>query len=112
MPSDGVKSIEFVRRKAGMPIPEFQRYWREVHGPLGASIGPVRRYVQNHTRANAYERSQPPALDGLAITWFDDTNAMRASALTDEYASTRADEPNFLTEPLDFIITDEHVLLS
>ncbi len=51
IPPGGVKNIELVRRKAGMPVPDFQRYWREVHGPLGASIGTVLRYVQNHAPA-------------------------------------------------------------
>ncbi|MFH1240799.1 MAG: hypothetical protein V1689_00435 [Pseudomonadota bacterium] len=35
------------------------------------------------------------------------TAAMRLSAATPEYAATRADERNFLTEPLPFIITQE-----
>ncbi len=35
---------------------------------------------------------------------------MRASARSPEYATTRADEDNFLTVPLDFIITREHVI--
>ena len=47
----------------------------------------------------------------MAITWFDDTAAMRASAETAEYAATRADEANFMA-PGDapFIITREHVV--
>jgi hypothetical protein len=34
LPVDGVKSIEFVTHRPEMSIPDFQRYWREVHGPL------------------------------------------------------------------------------
>jgi len=45
--------------------------------------------------------------DGVAETWFDDTSAMRVSGASPEYAATRADEKNFLTEPLPFIITRE-----
>ena len=111
LPPQGVKNIEFVRRKAGMDVPAFQRYWREVHGPLGASITTVLRYVQNHARAASYRDGREPPLDGLALTWFEDTAAMRASALTPEYAATRDDEDNFLTVPLDFIITREHVII-
>ncbi|MEQ8233679.1 MAG: EthD family reductase [Gammaproteobacteria bacterium] len=111
IPPGGVKNIELVRRRAGMPVPEFQRYWREVHGPLGASIGTVLRYVQNHARASSYRDGNEPPLDGFALTWFEDTDAMRASARSPEYATTRADEDNFLTVPLDFIITREHVIV-
>lgn len=112
VPAKGVKNIEFVRRKAGMPVAEFQRYWREVHGPLGASIKTVQRYVQNHATARSYTDGKQPLLDGFALTWFEDTDAMRASAMSDEYRTTREDEDNFLTVPLDFIITREHIVLA
>jgi len=107
----GVKNVEFVKRKPGMGVEPFQRYWREVHGPLGAAIPMVRRYVQSHTRRAAYESGRAPAYDGVAITWFDDTQAMRASAETAEYARVRADEPNFIAPDPPFIITVEHVIL-
>ena len=111
-PPGGVKSVEFVTRKPGLGVDEFQRYWREVHGPLAAQIPMIRRYVQSHTRPSAYERGRTPAYDGVAITWFDDTQAMRASAATAQYARVRADEPSFIA-PGDppFIITTEHVVI-
>ncbi len=111
-PTNGVKNVEFVTRRPGMPVEEFQRYWREVHGPLAALIPPVRRYVQSHTRRSAYERGRTPAYDGVAVTWFDDTRAMRASAATAEYARVRADEPNFILPASPFIITREHVIVA
>ncbi|MEK7713946.1 MAG: EthD domain-containing protein, partial [candidate division NC10 bacterium] len=93
VPRDGVKNVEFVTHKPGMPIDAFQRYWREVHGPLAALIPVVRRYVQSHTRRSAYElAARAPLYDGVALTWFDDTQAMRLSAATAEYARVRADE--------------------
>ncbi len=109
-PADGVKNVEFVRRRPGMSVEEFQRYWREVHGPLAARIPVIRRYVQSHTRRSAYEGGRAPAWDGVAITWFDSTDAMRASARSPEYAATRADEPNFVAPGPPFIITREHVI--
>jgi uncharacterized protein (TIGR02118 family) len=111
-PSGGAKNVEFVVRKPGLGVDDFQRYWREVHGPLAAQIPMIRRYVQSHTRLSAYERGRTPIYDGVAITWFDDTEAMRASAATAQYARVRADEPNFIA-PGDapFIITTEHVVI-
>jgi uncharacterized protein (TIGR02118 family) len=111
-PSGGAKNVEFVTRKPGLGVHDFQRYWLEVHGPLAAQIPMIRRYVQSHTRPSAYERGRTPAYDGVAITWFDDTRAMRASAGTAQYARVRADEPNFIA-PGDapFIITTEHVIV-
>jgi len=111
VPVGGVKNIEFVRKRGDLDVAAFQRYWREVHGPLGASIETVLRYVQCHTRAGAHGRAIPPPYDGFALTWFRDTAAMRESARSPQYAATRADEDNFLSVPLDFIITREHVIV-
>lgn len=102
-----VKNIELVTRKQGMPIAEFHAYWRDSHGPLAAKIDVIRRYVQSHTLIKEYSKEAPPAYDGVAETWFVDTASMRLSAASPEYAATRADEKNFLTEPLPFIITRE-----
>jgi len=110
--ASGVKNIELVRKKAVMDTEKFHRYWIDVHGPLGSSIGPIRRYVQSHTRSGAYANGRVPTLDGVALTWFADTDAMRAAAKTQQYADTRADEHNFLTVPLDFVITKEHVVVA
>ncbi len=110
-PPGAAKNVEFVTRKPGLAVDEFQRYWREVHGPLAARIPMIRRYVQSHTRPSAYERGRTPAYDGVAITWFEDTQAMRASAATAQYARVRADEPNFIAGDLPIIITTEHVIV-
>ncbi len=108
---EGVKNIEFVRRKSEMDVGAFQHHWREIHGPLGASIKQVSRYVQNHAKSSSYLNGRSPKLDGLALTWFKDVDAMRESAQSVEYEATRDDEENFLTIPLDFIIAQEHILL-
>ena len=102
-----VKNIELVTRKQGMPLVEFHSYWRDFHGPLAAKIEVIKRYVQSHTLMDEYDKEVQPAYDGVAETWFTDTAAMRQSAATPEYVATRADEKNFLTEPLPFIITRE-----
>jgi hypothetical protein len=48
----------------------------------------------------------------VAQVWFDDTSAMRASALTEEYQAVREDEPNFIDQQaLDVIITRERVII-
>lgn len=111
-PPDGVKAITFLKRRPEMSVPDFQTYWREVHGPIAAQIPVLKRYVQSHTRLGGYRNGRTPLYDGLAIAWFDSTDAMRVSATTEEYARTRADEPNFLSvEDMAFIIAREHVIV-
>lgn len=108
VPADSVKNIEFVTRRPTVALPEFRRYWRDIHGPIGANIPSILRYEQNHTSTEAYTAASAPRFDGLAITWFASTAAMREGALSPEYAVTRADEPNFLPDGhLPIIITRE-----
>ncbi len=112
IPENAVKNIEFVNQRPGMDLMEFRRYWREVHGPLASRIPPICRYEQNHTALTAYADGGRPAYDGLAITWFESTAAMKASARTPEYAETRADEAAFLPDGhLPIIITREHRII-
>ncbi|MGH7916385.1 MAG: EthD family reductase, partial [Candidatus Binataceae bacterium] len=51
--SSMLKLATFVFRKPGFSVEEFQKYWREHHGPLAAKIPEVRRYVQSHTRPSS-----------------------------------------------------------
>ncbi len=75
-----VKLSFCLRRRAGMSREEFQRYWREVHGPLVRSFAGVlriRRYVQTHTSATPYNdalrqsRGGPEGYDGVAELWWE-----------------------------------------
>jgi len=107
-----VKYVAFARRKPGMDVAPYQTYWKEHHGPLAAKIPVVHRYVQSHLLLSGYRSGTAPVYDGIAETWFDDTNAMRVSQTTPEYQAVRADEPNFIDPGnLAFIITTEHVML-
>jgi uncharacterized protein (TIGR02118 family) len=110
IPDPAVKNFEFVNQRGDLDRAEFDRYWIEVHGPLAAQIPQIRRYVQSHVLPSSYTGAMVPRFDGLALTWFDDLAQMRASAVTDEYVRTRADEANFLSPgDLPFIIATERV---
>ena len=112
-PEGGVKKIGLLVRKPGMDVEPFQRYWRGVHGKLASKIPSIRRYVQSHTKLSGYRREPQPNWDGIAATWFDSVDEMRAGAATEAYTNTRADEVNFLEagEPK-FLITKEHTIIS
>ena len=51
-----------------------------------------------------------PVYDGVAQTWFDDLEAMRAAAGTDERAATHDDEANFLAAPSSFVVCTSIVM--
>jgi uncharacterized protein (TIGR02118 family) len=112
IPDNAVKNIEFVNKRPGMALEPFRAYWRNVHGPLAATIPVLHRYEQNHLALSEYEKSPAPPYDGLAITWFASTADMKRGTTTPEYAATRADEPNFLPDGhLPIIVTREHVVV-
>lgn len=109
IPAGAVKNIEFVNRRPGMALVPFRDYWRQVHGPLGATIPTILRYEQNHCNDDEYADGDP-RFDGLAITWFASTRHMREGAATEAYDLTREDEKNFLPDGhLPIIITTEVV---
>jgi uncharacterized protein (TIGR02118 family) len=112
IPDNAVKNIEFVNKRPGMGLEQFRAYWRNVHGPLAATIPVMHRYEQNHLALGEYAKGEPPAYDGLAITWFASTADMKRGTTTPQYAATRADELNFLPDGhLPIIVTREHVLV-
>jgi uncharacterized protein (TIGR02118 family) len=111
-PDTTVKRVDFLVRKAGMPMEDFQRHWLMVHGPIAAAIPALRRYVQSRTRRSAYEAGRVPAYDGAAITWYDSIEAFRAAAAGAEYARVAADGPSFLAvDRVRSILTREHVIV-
>lgn len=93
--ADGLKHVELVCRRAEMDRPGFLAYWRDVHGPLAAAIPTVRRYHQLPATDDEYLQGEP-ALDGLAVLWFDSTDSMREGARHPAFAATRADMPRLV----------------
>jgi len=87
-----LKLIFCLHRLPHLSRAEFQRYWREVHGPLvrrHASALRIRRYVQAHTLDDPLNaalqagRGAQEAFDGVAELWWDsraDFEAATASA--------------------------------
>ncbi len=92
-------------------MPEFVRYWRDVHGPLAALIPTLVRYEHNYL--DPYPRiGAADTYDGVGVTWFESSAEMKRGKLLPEFAASRLDEPNLLNgAPLPYLITAEHVLI-
>ncbi len=90
-----VKLIYCISKKPDLSVEEFQRYWRETHGPIAGRIPGLRRYVQCHAVPELYGRGAPP-YDGAAELWFDDLDAMRTAMRSPEVAAALEDEKNFI----------------
>ncbi|MFC1825427.1 EthD family reductase [Thermodesulfobacteriota bacterium] len=109
VPPGSVKLIAFLNRKAGLTLAAFQKYWREIHGPMGSTIPGVRRYLQCHTLTNTPECAQTPMYDGVSMEWYENTAAMNEALKTPAFDRIIADEANFLG-PYAFILTSEQVI--
>jgi uncharacterized protein (TIGR02118 family) len=107
-PPGGIHLVALAMRKSGSSVEEFQRYWREHHGPLAVRIPGLRRYVQNHPRPELYGGRNAPLCDGVAEAWFDSLEELEQSNASPEMKSVRADEPNFIdTSGIIFILTED-----
>jgi uncharacterized protein (TIGR02118 family) len=91
-----IKSMGLAKRKEGMSVEAFQRYWRDVHGPIVARTPGLRRYVQSHVVPELYDSDTPPAFDGLAELWYDSLEARAEAQATPEWRAATADGPNFI----------------
>jgi len=83
-----IKLVFCARRLPHLSRDEFQRYWRETHGPLVARYAAVlriRRYVQVHTLDDPVQdalrasRGGPEPYDGVAELWWDSRDELEAA---------------------------------
>jgi uncharacterized protein (TIGR02118 family) len=87
-----IKLTFCLHRRDGMTREDFQRYWRETHAPLVASVAEtlnIRRYVQTHTVDDAINdpirasRNAPVPYDGVAELWWDSLESLAAPGQTE-----------------------------
>ena len=106
-----LKAIVMFKRRTGMTVADFRRYWLEEHPKVVLALPGIRRYVQSHVTDSAYAGGREPAYDGVAEVWFDDWEALRRSGLSAEWQAVQADEARFL-DPASrtLLVTEEHVI--
>jgi uncharacterized protein (TIGR02118 family) len=104
-----IKGVWQLKRKDGMALDEFRKYWIEVHGTLGRKLPGLRRYVQSHLIDEAYLYAEP-RYDGVAQLWFDGPDAMRAAFSSPAGLELGADGPKFIdVAALTHFVAQEHV---
>jgi uncharacterized protein (TIGR02118 family) len=88
-----VKLVFLLRRLPTLSREEFQRYWRDTHGPLvarHAGVLRIRRYVQTHTldtpvaEALRATRGTGEPFDGVAELWWESLDDLGAATATPE----------------------------
>ena len=90
---------------------EFYKYWREIHGPIGAHIPGVRRFVQSHSIPVPGDAHQPD-YDGMVELWFDDVAALLTARKTPQWEASTRDETNFIDHrKTAYFVTEGHGLV-
>jgi len=88
-----IKLIYCLRRLPSLSLEEFQRYWREQHGPLVRSHADtlrIKRYVQSHTLPGGLtdavraSRGAAEPYDGVAELWWESAEDFAAANATPE----------------------------
>ncbi len=90
-----IKVIYCFRRRAGMSEEAFNDYWERVHGPIGARLPGLRRFVQSRA-ISIPDDARAPDFDGVVELWFDDVAALLRARSSAEWERSGLDEPNFI----------------
>jgi uncharacterized protein (TIGR02118 family) len=106
-----IKAIWQLKRKPGMSLNDFRRYWLEVHGGLGRDVPGLRRYVQSHLIDEAYLYAEPRH-DGVAQLWFDSIDALRFGFNSPAGRALNADGANFVdASSTRYFVAQEYVVI-
>ena len=90
-----------------MSVDDFRNYWLNEHAAIIRAIPELRKYVASITLPSAY-RNREPLYDGISEAWFDDEDAIRASADSPPRRAASADDAKFVDmSKAASIITDE-----
>ena len=115
-----IAMIACAKRKAGLSLAEFNRYWIEDQAPLVRSVPQfmrhVRKYVQFHCDPDVAEGGSPfggsVVYDGVGELWFDSRESLKRAFEEPRYLQViRPDELKFLDlEKCLVFITQEFVI--
>jgi uncharacterized protein (TIGR02118 family) len=101
-------------RRSDLTFEQFDKYWRDVHGPLFASQSEVKRYVRRYIQEHHAKHTMPgtvsSSFDGIAEIWFDDISAANAFFQSDDYKqNVIPDEETFMDRTrCELLFTNSH----
>ena len=104
-----INAITIIKKKQGLTYEKFQNYWKNEHAEIVTRSPLVGTYVQSHPIYND-KLTFEDTIDGIAEIWFDDTNAMRSLAATEEYNDIQDDEKVFIDGSAVTLIIAEDII--
>ena len=98
------KVVYLLKRKDGMGLEEFKRYWLEKHAPLVLKLPNLKRYSINVSTRDGAE------FDGIAELWFESREKMKEAFKTDEGRAVVEDASAFVGKNI-VLEVEEHAIL-
>jgi uncharacterized protein (TIGR02118 family) len=106
-----IKVVYCIRKKPGLSDEDFFRYWKDVHGPIGARIPGLRKLVQSR-RISAGDDAHPADFDGVAELWFDDVASLLTARRSPQWDASTQDELNFIDQRhVAYLVCEENVIV-
>ena len=106
-----IKLVYCITKKDDMSDEEFFRYWKDVHGPIGARIPGLHKLVQSHRLPITADKKHSD-YDGMAELWFDNVKTLLAARESPEWKAATKDEENFINhKKTAYFVTEEHTIL-
>ena len=106
-----IKLVYCITKRPDLSDEEFFRYWKNIHGPIGATIPRLRKLIQSH-RINIPGNKYPPTYDGIAELWFDTVEDLLAARQSPEWQASTQDESNFIDHTkVAYFVTEEHIIM-
>jgi uncharacterized protein (TIGR02118 family) len=106
-----IKVLTWFSRGPGMALDDFRAYWRNAHPKVVLAMPGLVAYNQNPVTDAGY-RSGEPFCDGVAETWWDSVDTLRAHRSTPELHALLADEAAFIDpDRRSTLLVDEVVIV-
>jgi hypothetical protein len=97
-PADGVKITTLLKRRPGLPLPDYRDASLTAYAPVANGLPGLRRHLHCHTRDGAYVFGES-SFDSVEQWWFDDVDALRAALRSSYFAERVAPARAGITDP-------------
>jgi uncharacterized protein (TIGR02118 family) len=109
-----IKTVSLLMRKEGWSHEDFNKHWRDIHGPLAHACPGVARYTQTEIKSSSFRTDGVAgldvAVDGIAELWFADQAALDLFNASPATRLLREDGARFIGRQISFA-TEERVII-
>ncbi len=88
-----IKFMVVLYKRPDLSVEDFQRYLRQVHGPLAGRLKGLVRYLQNHVAPDP--KRAPPGWHAIVELYFEGREVMEAAWASEAGGAAGADLEHF-----------------